>query len=86
MAQWARRRLEQLFTDAHGAALDVLAEVRAEVQQARGTSEVDGWTDALDDHFFDLVAAGELDAARDQLRRALGVDGEHDPTHQEVPS
>lgn len=86
MAQWARRRLETLFTDTHRAALDLLAEVRAEVQAARGTSEVDGWTDAVDDRFFELVASGDDTAARAHLRLALGVDGKLDPTHQEVPS
>ena len=86
MAQWARRRLEVLFTDTHRDALDVLAEVRAEVQAACGTSEVDGWTDAVDDRFFELVASGDRPAARTHLRRALGLDGEHDPAHQEVPS
>ena len=78
MAQWARRRLEDLFTDVHGAALDVLAEVRAEVQAARGTSEVAGWDRGVDDHFFDLVAAGDHEAARAQLRRALGLDDRRD--------
>ncbi|MCB0968508.1 MAG: bifunctional precorrin-2 dehydrogenase/sirohydrochlorin ferrochelatase [Ilumatobacter sp.] len=90
MAQWARRRLETLFTDTHGAALDVLAEVRAEVRQASGTSEVDGWTDAVDDRFFDLIGAGDVDAARDHVRSALGLtrrpDTHVDTQHQEVPS
>ena len=98
MAQWARRRLEALFTDAHGAALDVLAEVRAELQSDRGTSEVDGWTEAIDDRFFDLVASGDHTAARSHLRYALGLaDADRisgasneldrqDPQHQEVPS
>jgi precorrin-2 dehydrogenase/sirohydrochlorin ferrochelatase len=73
MAQWARRRVADVFTDDHGAALDVLAEVRAEVRATFGTSEVDGWADVVDDQFFDLVAARDLAAARTHLRRGLGL-------------
>jgi precorrin-2 dehydrogenase/sirohydrochlorin ferrochelatase len=73
MAQWARRRLADVFTDDHGAALEVLAEVRAEVRAAFGTSEVAGWDDVVGDRFFDLVADGDLDAAKDHLRRGLGL-------------
>ena len=73
MAQWVRRQLEQRFTDVHRRALDVLAEVRAEAVAAFGTSEVDGWADAIDDRFFSLVAAGDIDAARRQVRHAVGL-------------
>jgi precorrin-2 dehydrogenase/sirohydrochlorin ferrochelatase len=73
MAQWARRRLAEVFTDDHGAALDVLAQVRSEVRAAFGTSEVDGWADVVDDHFFGLVATGDVAAARNHLRDGLGL-------------
>jgi precorrin-2 dehydrogenase/sirohydrochlorin ferrochelatase len=73
MSQWVRRRLEATFTDVHADALDLIAEVRAEVREVYGTSEVDGWEAALDDRFFEFVAAGDLDAARDHLRLGLGV-------------
>lgn len=73
MAQWVRRRLEDLFTDVHAIALDLLAEVRADVRATNGTTEVTGWSDAIDDDFFALVAAGDLDAARRQLRAGLPV-------------
>jgi siroheme synthase-like protein len=73
MAQWVRTRLEALFTDAHATALDVLADVRAEVRAANGSTEVDGWSTALDDDFFALVAAGDLEAARHRLRTSLGL-------------
>jgi siroheme synthase-like protein len=75
MAQWARRRIEALFTDVHATALDVVAEVRAEVKAANGTSEVDGWAASIDDEFFDLVASGDLESARRHLRNALGLSG-----------
>ena len=71
MAQWVRRRLEATFTDVHAAALDVLADVRAEVRAVHGTSEIDGWVEAIGDGFFELVAAGDHGAARDHLRRAV---------------
>lgn len=71
MARWVRRRLESMFTDVHATALDVVADVRADVRAAYGTSEIDGWDTVIDDEFFGLVAAGELDAARDHLRAAL---------------
>lgn len=73
MAQWARRRLESLFTEAHGTGLDLLAEVRAEVRAVHGTSEIEGWASALDDRFFELVEAGEVDEARTRLRSGLGL-------------
>ena len=71
MARWVRRRLEALFTDVHATALDLLAEVRTEVREAYGTSEVDGWDAAIDDGFFELVAAGDLTTARERLRATL---------------
>jgi precorrin-2 dehydrogenase / sirohydrochlorin ferrochelatase len=76
MAQWVRRRLETMFTEAHAVALDLLAEVRAEVREAHGTTEVDTWESALDDEFFSLVAAGDLDAARHRLRTTHALNGD----------
>lgn len=73
MAKWARRRLEQTFTDDHARMLDVLSEVRDEARSRFGTSEIDGWDDALDDHLLSLIAAGRVDDARDRLRAALGL-------------
>lgn len=73
MAKWARRRLEQLFTEVHEQALDVLSEVRAEARQTRGTSELPGWDDALTDEFFELVASGDHSGARNYVRAAIGL-------------
>jgi precorrin-2 dehydrogenase/sirohydrochlorin ferrochelatase len=72
-ASWARRRLEQTFTDTHARVLDILSEVRDEAKAARGTSELAGWDEAIDDQLFDLVDAGELDAARARVRTSLGL-------------
>lgn len=77
MARWARRRLESLFTEVHARTLDVVSEVRDEARSSLGTSELPGWDHALDDDLFDLVAAGRLDAARDHVRRAIGLADAH---------
>ena len=74
-AQWARRRLESLFTDVHSDTLDLLSAVRDEVRAECGTSEIPGWDIAIDDHLFSLVADGNLDAARAHVRAALGLEG-----------
>lgn len=74
-SQWARRELEERFTDLHADVLDVLAEVRAEVRRDLGTSEIDGWHDAIGPELFELVAAGRLDDARRHVRAALGREG-----------
>jgi precorrin-2 dehydrogenase/sirohydrochlorin ferrochelatase len=74
-AAWARRRLEQTFTDTHAAVLDVLAGVRDEMRLANGTSEVPEWEVAIDDELFDLVAAGDIATARARVRQVLGLEG-----------
>ncbi|MGF1597534.1 MAG: bifunctional precorrin-2 dehydrogenase/sirohydrochlorin ferrochelatase [Acidimicrobiales bacterium] len=84
-ASWLRRRLAAEITDAHGATLALVAEVRAEVRQRLGTSEIDGWDDAIDDGLVDLVASGHLDAARHRLRRALGLSEPAIPTPDPRP-
>lgn len=73
MARWARRRLEDLFTETHARALDLASEVRDEARSTYGTSEVIGWDEAFDVDLFELVAAGDLDAARERLRAAIGL-------------
>ncbi len=72
-AVWARRRLEQTFTDTHARVLDILSEVRDEARSARGTSELPGWEDAIDDELFDLVESGDIDAAKTRVRASLGL-------------
>ena len=75
MAQWARRRLEALFTDVHAMTLDVLSEVRDELRAVRGTSELPGWDEVIGDDLFDLVAADRIDEARARVRAAVGLEG-----------
>ena len=73
MARWARRRLEELFTDVHAAALDLASDVRDEARATFGTSEIAGWDDALDDALLELIADGRLDAARERIRISVGL-------------
>lgn len=74
LAMWLRRRFEAEFDERYDRLMDLLVEVRAEARYLFGTSEVTGWNEALDDGMFDLVAAGEIDAARTKLRTSLGLD------------
>lgn len=80
LATWLRRRFEREFDEKYGDLLAVLAEVRAEARTLLGTSEVRGWTEALDDGLHFLVATGDKEAAKDLLRKHLGL------TPQEVGS
>jgi precorrin-2 dehydrogenase/sirohydrochlorin ferrochelatase len=75
MARWARRHLEELFTDVHARTLDLLSEVRDELRAAHGTSEVPGWDGLIGDDLFELVATDRLDEARDRARVTLGLEG-----------
>ena len=75
LARWARRRLEAIFTDVHGQLLDLLSDVRDEARNALGTSELPGWDDVIDDYLIELVADGQLDAARQRVRATLGLQG-----------
>ncbi len=74
-AAWVRRQLERQYTDVHVAVLDVVSDVRAELRDRRGTTEVDGWDTALHDGIVTLVASGRADEARRHLRSALGLEG-----------
>jgi precorrin-2 dehydrogenase len=72
MSKWARRQLEQIFTDTHARLLDILSEARDVVRRHHGTSEVPGWDDAIDDRLLELVAAGREADALDRVLVALG--------------
>jgi precorrin-2 dehydrogenase/sirohydrochlorin ferrochelatase len=74
-ASWARRRLEETFTDTHAQLLELLGEVREELRAANGTTESTDWEAAIDDELIDLVAAGDVEAARARVRSALGLEG-----------
>lgn len=73
MASWLRRKFEAEFDERYEQLLALLAEVRTEARYELGTSEVTGWNEALDNGVFELVSAGELEAARALLRESLGL-------------
>ena len=73
-ASWARRRLEQTFTDTHARLLDLLSEVREEAKAEFGTSELAGWELAIDDELIELVDAGDVEEARARVRASLGLE------------
>ena len=73
LAMHLRRRFEREFDASWAQLLDLLSTVRDEARAARGTSELPGWQDALDDDLIDLVAKGDLAAARERLRSHLGL-------------
>ncbi len=73
LAMWLRRRFEVEFDERYGRLLDVLAEVRTEIRAKRGTSEVSGWIEGLDDGVLELITSGDDDGAADRLRAHLGL-------------
>lgn len=77
LSMWMRKRFEREIDERWTDLLAVLADVRAEARATRGTSEIKGWTEALDCGAFDLAMAGDLRGARHCLRSELGLIG-HD--------
>lgn len=74
LARWLRRRLEREIDSGYPVLLELLAEARAEIRAARGTSEIPGWEAALDGGLLDLVRVGRTNEARALLQRHLGLD------------
>ncbi len=68
-----RKRLEQDFPQAFGTWMERLQDIRQEVKgklrDARARESF--WRTAMDAHIFDLVKAGQLDQAEDELRNAI---------------
>ncbi len=73
LATWLRQRFEREFDATYEVLLQVLSDVRAEVRAERGTSEIVGWSEALDAGVFERVQGGDLDGAKHLLRRHLGL-------------
>jgi len=73
LSMWLRHRFEADFDARWSDLLDLLADVRSELQSVRGTSEVSGWLEALDEGVATLVLDGDVVAARQLLRRHLGL-------------
>ena len=74
LASWLRTRLGHGLNDGLGELLELLAQARAEARERLGTSEIAGWTEALDDGLWELVQAGRTAEARERLRRHLGIE------------
>lgn len=73
VARWLRRRIERELGEELEQLVRIAAEVRAAARARLGTSELPEWDDALDDEeLLDLVAH-DPDAARERLRRRLGL-------------
>ncbi len=73
LASWLRRRFEREMSAGYHQLLDLLSEVRTEVLEQHGTSEVAGWDTALDDGVLELVRKGRIEQARSVLHRHLGL-------------
>jgi len=73
LASWLRDELAKSLPHAIGEALELVAEVRAELKAEGQSTEIVGWHDAFDAGFVQLVADGERAAARSLLRDRLGL-------------
>lgn len=68
MASWLRRKLEQDLGVELAQMLELVAEVRQEVMSAGVSTESLDWQSALDSGIFELVKAGQIAQAKEQLR------------------
>ncbi len=73
-SKWLRRRFDQELSNGIAELVDLLAEVREEARAAHGTSEVDGWSSALDGGLLELVRSGRITDARRILRSHLELE------------
>jgi siroheme synthase-like protein len=71
LAAWLRDHLADQVGEEVDALAGLLAEARAEVLAAGGSTLGADWRSALDSGMLDLVRAGRLDEARELLRAAL---------------
>ena len=74
VAAWLRRTIDGSIGPEHATVLTLASEVRTELRATTGSSESAGWEAALADHLLDLVRAGDLAAARQRIRTAVGLD------------
>jgi hypothetical protein len=78
VAAWIRRLLDRWIRPEHSRVLALASEVRGELREATGTTESPGWEDALDDQLLEMVRGDQTDAARERLRRAVGLVATHE--------
>ncbi len=68
-ASWARRRLEQTFTDTHARLLELLERgARRGPRRRTAPPSCRAGTHAIDDELIDLIDAGDVDEARARVR------------------
>lgn len=80
LAGWLRRSYEREIAAGYDQLLDLLAETRELTRDRFGTSEVQGWTDALDADLLGLVRAGRIEDARAVLHEHLRLDPAREAT------
>ena len=78
VAAWIRRLLDRWIRPEHARVLALASEVRGELREATGTTESPGWEDAFDDQLLEMVRGDQTDAARERLRRAVGLVATHE--------
>ncbi len=74
VATWLRKKLEEAFDGTHARLLAIASEARLVAAAVHGTSELDGWGEALD-VAFTLLGAGRDEDARRHLLDAFPVKG-----------
>lgn len=79
LAAWLRRRIESEVGPEYEAVLDLLVAERSRLRAGGRSSEVRGWSEALDGGLVDLVRNGDVDGARALLRRCLEPAGHSTP-------
>jgi precorrin-2 dehydrogenase / sirohydrochlorin ferrochelatase len=71
MASWIRTRIGEVVTDDIASALDMVADLRRELQRAGHATEIPGWHEAFDDGLIELVTLGDSAGARALLLAKL---------------
>ena len=64
MASWLRTRIGSTVTDDVAMALDLVADLRRELQAVGHATEIPGWHEAFDDGLVELVTRGDRAGAR----------------------
>jgi siroheme synthase-like protein len=71
LATWLRRRFEAELGPEYATLLDILSEAREELRATGRSSEEPDWQQALDSGMLDLIRAGRVEEAKEQLRACL---------------
>ena len=71
LAAWLRGRFEAELGPEYAILLDILAEAREELRAGGRSSEEPDWQQALDSGMLDMIRAGRVEEAKEQLRACL---------------